>query len=130
MNKVKTQIQDGEGESVEKPNKVWRTVWKEPKSTPGEIPKVMMMRAQPIEEGENQRLINTQRRGVLLDEEYQRLLEEKMTEQRRLNQISAECDDKDDKADLLNASFDQSIFDNEMRRKKTIYLPKGKRPTH
>ena len=33
LNKVKTKIQDGGGESVEKPNKVWKTVWKEPKST-------------------------------------------------------------------------------------------------
>ena len=76
-----------------------------------------MMRATPIEELEGQRLIGIQRRGALLDEEYQRLLEENEIEQQRLNRRSAECDEKKDKADLLNASFDQIIFGNQMRKR-------------
>ena len=54
------------------------------------------MRAAPVEELEDQRLIDIHRRGVLLDEEYQRLLEENEIEQQRLNQRSAECDKKED----------------------------------
>ena len=76
-----------------------------------------MMRAQATEELEDQRLIDIQRRGVLLDEEYQRLLEENEIEQQRLNQRSAECDEKEDKSDLLKASFDQIIFANQTRRR-------------
>ena len=72
LNKIKAKIQDGEGESTEKKDKGWRTAWKEPKSIQEEEPKVMMMRAQPIEELEDQWL----RRGAMLDEEYQRLFEE------------------------------------------------------
>jgi len=117
LNKVKAKIQDGEGENVEKKDKVWRTTWKEPKSNQDEEPKVKMMRAQPIEELEDQRLIEIQRRGAMLDEEYQRLLEENEIEQRKLNQRSQECDKTEDKTDLMNASFDQIIFDNQMRKR-------------
>ena len=65
LKKAKAKIQDGEGERTERHDKVSQTVWKEP------TPKVKMMKAQPIEELEDQRLIDIQRRGALLDEEYQ-----------------------------------------------------------
>ena len=110
-NKVQAKIQDGEGESAETKEKVWRTVRKEPK------PKVMMMRAQPIEELEDQTLSEIRRRGAMLDEEYQRLIEENEIEQQKLNQRSQECDKKEDKTDLMKASFDQIIFDNQMRKR-------------
>ena len=85
--------------------------------TIGKHQKVMVMSAAPIEELEDQRLIDIQRRGALLAEEYQRLFEENEIEQQRLNQRSAECDKKEDKTDLMNASFDQIIFDNQIRKR-------------
>ena len=77
LNKAKKFISDGEGEKVEKPDKVWKTVWKESDGTRSaqsgwvdkeEVPKVMMMRVQPLEELDDQRVVDIQERGRLLDE--------------------------------------------------------------
>jgi hypothetical protein len=71
LNRLKTQILEGEGESFEKKEK-----GNDPKSKQRKTPKVMLMRAAPLEELEDQKLIDLERRGSLLDEEYERLLEE------------------------------------------------------
>ena len=81
-----------------------------------------MMRAAPFEELEDERLIDIERRGVLLGEDYDRLLEENEIEQQRNNQRYAECKDKEDKTDLINTSFDQILLDTRMRgRYDSIY---------
>ena len=59
LNKIKEKMQDGEGEISTNPNKEWRTLWQERDGKRSiesgwvdkeEIPKIMMMRAQPLEE--------------------------------------------------------------------------------
>jgi len=68
-----------EGDIKPKPNKEWRTVWKEREGKRSiesgwvekeETPKIMMIRVQSLEEREDQRITEFQERGRLHDEEY------------------------------------------------------------
>ena len=101
LNKIKAKIQDGEGEEVKKPDKEWKTVWEESdgKKTvksgwvnKEEVPKVMMMKVQPLEELEDQRVVEIQERGRLLDEEYNDIFRVHEVDQQRLNHVARECD--------------------------------------
>ena len=69
LSKAKKFISDGEGEKLEKPDQVWKTLWKESDGTKTvqsgwvdkeEVPKVMVMRAQPLEELEDPRVMDIQ----------------------------------------------------------------------
>ena len=112
LNKFKNQITEVECKSFEKKEEA-----DDSKLEKRNTPKVMMMRATPVEELEDQRLIDIERRGVSLDEEYDRLLEENEVEQQRNNQRFAERKDKEDKTDLIKASCDQILLDTRMRKR-------------
>ena len=126
LNKVKAKIQEGEGKNVKKPNKEWQTVWEESDGKRSvksgwvnkeEVPKVMMMRVQPLEELEDQRVIYIQKRGRLLDAEYNEVFRTHEVDQQRLNRVARECDQRPDKAGLIEALVDQIKFDSQMTRK-------------
>ena len=115
LNKAKKFISDGEGESVKKPNKVWKTVWEESDGARSvksgwvnkeEVPKVMTMRVQPLEELDDQRVIDIQERGRLLDEEYNEVFRTHEVDQQRLNHVQRERDQRPDKAGLIEALVD------------------------
>ena len=78
----------------------------------------MMMRVQPLEKLEDQRVVEFQERGRLLDEEYNDIFRVHEVDQQRLNHVARECDQKPDKAGLIKALIDQINFDSQMRKKK------------
>lgn len=75
------------------------------------------MRVQPLEGLEDQRVIDIQERGRLLDEEYNDIFRTHEVDQQRLNHVARECDQRPDKAGLIEALVDQIKLDSQMRRK-------------
>ena len=130
LNKIKEKLREGEkteeGEIKPNPNKEWRTVWKEREGTRSiesgwvekeETPKIMMIRVQSLEEREDQRIIEFQERGRLLDEEYNDILRVHNVDQQRLNTVARECDQRPNREGLIEALVDQINFDSQMRKK-------------
>ena len=77
----------------------------------------MMMRVQSLEEREDQRIMELQERGSLLDEEYNDIFRAHEVDQQRLNKVAGECDQKPDREGLIEALIDQINFNSQMRKK-------------
>ena len=87
-----------------------------------------MIRVESLEEREEQRIAEFQKKGRQLDQEYNDIFRTHNGDQQRLNEVARECDQKPNREGLIEALIEQINFDSQIRRntmmctkKKGIY---------